>query len=255
MKRLFLFFAALCGYMAVSAQEVTTAATDTLVLSAPPAEMVGDVASEPMTEVVSDLQSYYEPLSACEMFATYRNAEALHLPVMDSHGHVMRMGGWPYYWGGWHAWDLHQGLNVSLGASVFGFFGKNSPSGTGFGQNISMMYAMPLSDRLSLAIGGYFSNLTWARSSYQNAGISAVLGYRFDEHWEAYIYAQKSLVRGDRYPLPLYDISDIGDRIGAAVRYNFSPSFWMQVSVEAVNYDNPTHFHHPVEKFEYKRKP
>ena len=239
--------------MAVSAQEVTTTATDSLVLSAPPTEAVSDEVSEPMTEVVSDLQSYYEPLSAGEMFAQYREAEALHLPEVNSHGHVMGLGRWPYYWGGWHAWDLHQGLNVSLGASVFGFFGKHAPSGTGFGQNISMMYAMPLSDRLSLAIGGYFSNLTWARSSYQNAGISAVLGYRFDEHWEAYLYAQKSLVRGN-YPLPLYDISDIGDRIGAAVRYNFSPSFWMQVSVEAVNYDNPTHFHHPVEKFEYKRK-
>jgi hypothetical protein len=37
-------------------------------------------------------------------------------------------------------------------------------------------------------------------------------------------------------PYPLYDMSNLGDRIGAAVRYNFSPSFSIQVNVESREY-------------------
>lgn len=59
-----------------------------------------------------------------------------------------------------------------------------------------------------------------------------MLGYKFDEHWEGYIFGQKSLVN-TRMPLPLYDIGNIGDRIGAAIKYNFNPSFSIQVSVSA----------------------
>ena len=65
----------------------------------------------------------------------------------------------------------------------------------------------------------------------KDAGLTAMLNYRFDEHWEGYLYGQKSLV-SKRIPLPLYGMSNIGDRIGAAVRYNFSPSFSIQVNVE-----------------------
>lgn len=93
------------------------------------------------------------------------------------------------------------------------------------------MYALPVTDKLSIAIGGYFNNLYWTHNSYRDVGVNAVIGYRFDEHWEGYIYGQKSLVN-KRMPLPLYDVSNIGDRIGAAIRYNVSPSVSVQVSVE-----------------------
>ena len=35
-------------------------------------------------------------------------------------------------------------------------------------------------------------------------------------------------------PYPLYDMQALGDRVGAAVKYNFNPSFSVQVSVEKV---------------------
>lgn len=166
----------------------------------------------------------------------YQHRDSLHLPPLTLNGHVMPIGMYPLSWGGWYWWDLHKGLNVNVGASVFAQFGKHARHGAGFSQNISAMYAMPLTDKLSLAVGGYLNNVYWAHDSYRDAGVSAVLGYQFDENWEAYLYAQKSLVDNNKFhrftPYPLYDMGELRDRIGAAVKYNFSPNFSVQLSVE-----------------------
>ncbi len=159
--------------------------------------------------------------------------DSLRLPTLNRYGQMPTIGMYPLYWGGVYDRNLHEGLNVNLGASVFASFGRHSYRGAGFQQNVSLMYATPLSNKLSLAVGGYMNNLNWHHNNWRDAGLSAVLGYRFDEHWEAYLYGQKSLTSNRRFmPLPLYDMSNLGDRIGAAVKYNFSPSFSIQVSVE-----------------------
>lgn len=158
--------------------------------------------------------------------------DSLHLPTMNSYGQVRPVNMYPLYWGGWSDWNLHSGLNVSLGASVFAQFGKHANHGAGFTQSISAMYAMPITNKLSLAAGGYFNNIYWSHDNYRDAGLSAVLGYQFDEHWEAYLYGQKSLVNDRHIPYSIYDMNNIGDRIGAAVKYNFNPSFSVQLSVE-----------------------
>lgn len=156
--------------------------------------------------------------------------DTLHLPQLNRYGQA-RIGMYPMEWCGTYNWDLHRGLNINIGASVFAILGKHSPyKGAGFGQNISAMYAVPLTGKLSFAAGGYLNNMYWAHSSYRDAGVNAVLGYKFDEHWEAYLYGQKSLTN-KRMPMPLYDMSSLGDRVGAAVRYNFNPNFSIQVSV------------------------
>lgn len=141
----------------------------------------------------------------------------------------------PMGWNNWGWWNLHEGINVSLGASVFSTFGSGDTwSGAGFSQNASLMYATSLSRKLSLAVGGYVTNTSWAHDSYRTAGLSAILDYRFNEHWEAYVYAQKSLVQNKPMPLPLYDLSNIGDRIGIGVEYHFNPSFSVGLSFEQV---------------------
>ncbi len=158
--------------------------------------------------------------------------DSLHLPPLNMRGQVPLMN-YPYNtWWGFDTWQLHKGLNVNLGASVFASFGKGAPKGAGFGQDISLMYATPINDKLSLAIGGWLSNAYWAHDRYTDAGINAVLGYKFNEHWEAYIYGKKSIMNK---PVPYHfrSMQELGDRIGAAVRYNFSPSFSVQVTVEA----------------------
>lgn len=166
--------------------------------------------------------------------------DSLALPRLNMYGRPY-INMYPMEWGGWYGWHLHKGLNVNIGASVFAMFGKGSHyKGAGFSQNISMMYAMPLTGKLSLALGGYFTNTSWSHDSYRDAGINAVLGYRFNERWEAYLFGQKSLVN-KRMPMPLYDVNGLGDRIGAAVKYNFSPSFSIQVSVSSSQYDLPVY--------------
>lgn len=170
--------------------------------------------------------------------------DSLHLPLLNALGQVPTRGylGYCYslpLWGGpgWGFWNLHEGLNVSLGASVFAEFGKHARHGAGFSQQIAMQYAMPLTDKLSLSLGGYLTNVNWQHESMRDAGLSAVLGYKFNEKWEAYVYGQKSLVQTNNYmPRSLYEMEQLGDKIGAAVRYNFSPSFSMQLSFEQTVY-------------------
>ena len=157
----------------------------------------------------------------------------LHLPTLNNLGQMHYINRWPmsYSLAGYQNWDLHQGLNMSLGASVFAGFGKYAPSGAGFAQNVSGMYALPFNDKLSLAFGGYFLNADWGGRNLRDAGLNAVLGYKFNDHWEAYLFGQKSLMR-PKVPWPYYDPMEFGDRLGAALKYNFSPSFSIQLSVE-----------------------
>ena len=114
--------------------------------------------------------------------------------------------------------------------------------GTGFTQDISAMYAMPLTNKLSVALGGYFSNVLFDHTTFRYGGLSAVLNYRFNDHWEAYVYGQKSLVETNRQ-MPLWGMGNIGDRIGAGVIYHVNPTFSFEVNVEY--FDRPV-YHVPV---------
>lgn len=157
----------------------------------------------------------------------------LHLPELNSLGQMHAISRWPVGYGlmGYQNWDLHKGMNLSLGASVFAGFGKYAPSGAGFAQNASGMYAWPINDKLSFAAGVYLLNATWGGFNLRDTGLSGVLSYRFNERWEGYLYGQKSLIR-PKLPYYFYDAHELGDRIGAAVKYNVTPSFYIQLSVE-----------------------
>lgn len=179
-----------------------------------------------------------QPQPSLPDFSPQWVSDSLHLPVLNQYGQMPYINSYPMHWGGYYNWLLHEGLNVNIGASVFASFGKHAPHGAGFQQNISAMYAMPLTNKLSFAIGGYLNNVWWQRNSYRDAGINGVLAYRFNDHWEAYLYGQKSFTDKNRIPWPLYDMSELGDRIGAAVRYNVNPSFSIQVSVEQKDMPN-----------------
>lgn len=159
-------------------------------------------------------------------------ADSLHLPLLNAIGNEPLISCLNDSWWGVGTWRLHKGLNVNLGASVFASFGKGAPKGAGFGQDLSLMYALPITSRLSLAVGGWVSNAYWAHDRFTDAGVSAVLGYKFDDHWEAYVYGRKSVLNKP-VPYRFATMGELGDRIGAAVKYNFSPSFSLQVSVSA----------------------
>ena len=159
--------------------------------------------------------------------------DSLHLPELDDRGRVMNYNYYPYYFGGtWSNWRLHEGLNLSLGASIFSQFGKHAYGGVGFAQSLSVQYATALTSRLSIAVGGYLDNMYWANTTFRDAGMTAVLGYKFNEQWEGYVYGQKSIVTNVPIPPYLQDLNEMGDRIGAALRYNITPNISVQMSVE-----------------------
>ena len=159
--------------------------------------------------------------------------DSLHLPELDDRGRVISYGYYPYYFGGtWSNWRLHEGLNLSLGASIFSQFGKHAYGGVGFSQNLSVQYATALTSRLSIAVGGYLDNMYWANTTFRDAGMTAVLGYKFNEQWEGYVYGQKSIVTNVPIPPYLQELNEMGDRIGAALRYNITPNISVQMSVE-----------------------
>lgn len=229
MRRFSLLLAAMAVCMASLAQEVLVSTAS---------EIEESVADSLATDVYSaGVMRQYAPVDFTMPYdepLMYAN-DSLHLPLLTSDGRVFPIIHFPFYhygWGGMGTWNLHQGLNASLSASVFAQFGKKANRGAGFAQSISAMYATPLTPRLSLAVGGYLNNVYWSHAPMRDAGLSAVMGYRFDDHWEAYLYGQKSLVESRNIPLPLYDMGALGDRIGAAVRYQVNPSFSIGVSVE-----------------------
>lgn len=170
-----------------------------------------------------------------------------------------------YGWGG----TLHEGLNTSIGLSAFVTTGKHVPHRGGFTQDINLTYLSPLSKdkKLWMAAGGYLNNMNWGGDSYHDAGLYAMLGYRFNEHWEAYAYGQLSLTNNYSrlytpyyygYPyggygmygpmsfntMPLgYGMGTPGANVlGAGVRYSPNKNFSIGINIEGVWYDNHTPF-------------
>lgn len=177
---------------------------------------------------------------------------------------------------------LHEGLNVSLGASAFATFGKYAPHKGGFTQNINVSYLAPLTKdgKLWLNIGGYLNNMNYGGDSYRDAGIYGILDYQIDEHWETYVYGQLSLSNnynnywnrynywdspygyrwGGGYYSPAYymDSPTMGYGMGAAganvlgagVNYHFNDKFTLGVRVEGVWYNTPNTFEYS-HKYDY----
>lgn len=152
--------------------------------------------------------------------------------------------------------SLHQGMNASIGLSVMAGFGKNAPKGAGFSQKINATYLTPIGKKAWLAAGGFVNHLNWDGMNVTNGGLYAELGYRFNDHWAAYVYGQKSLVNNGSngyygynglygYPglwgnpyyydygygyMPGYN--PFGDKLGAAVQWTPNSKFSFQLSVE-----------------------
>lgn len=130
--------------------------------------------------------------------------------------------------GSYNDWALHRGLNASLSASAIIGLGRHA--GSGFANNFALMYADSITSKLTYNLGGYYSFLNYSGCQLRDAGLTAMLNYRFDEHWEATAFFQKSLMQ-PTLPPPLYWVSDVSDKIGASLRYNFNPAVSVSVSV------------------------
>lgn len=151
------------------------------------------------------------------------------LPPLTMRGTIAH---YPYYNGlmtGFYDWELHPGLNASLSAAAIIGLGHNA--GAGFANSMAVAYAGNITPKLSYSIGGYTSFVDYASHVMRDAGLTAMLNYRFNDHWEAAVFAQKSVLK-PQVPAHLYYwMDDVGDKIGASVRYNINPSFSIGLSV------------------------
>lgn len=204
----------------------------------------------PATEAAEEEPEYLNGMVPVPSFGADAPADSLHLPTLDNSGRVPNHRWWYHPWAfGGYGWDLHEGLNVSLGLSAFTSFGRNSFSGTA--ERLAAVYAKPINKKLSFAVGGYLNNINSGIGSYREGGLTAVLDYRFNDRWEAYIYGQKSLVNSSDsrfqrnwlspYGYMFSPFDNAGDRIGAGLRYHFNESTYLEVQVDWANY--PDDFH------------
>ena len=94
-----------------------------------------------------------------------------------------------------YGWGLHKGLNLSIDLSVFATFGKNAPHWGGFTQTINATYLTPLTkdNKLWMALGTYINNINYGSDNFHDGGVYGMLGYKFNEHWEAFVYGQVSV--------------------------------------------------------------
>src|SRR3712207_5576772 len=93
-------------------------------------------------------------------------ADSLRLPELDYNGRVRSINSWcyPMFGYGIGNWDVHQGININLGLSAFTSFGKHNFSG--WGRNFSAVYAKPINNKLSIALGGYLNSISSGRGNY-----------------------------------------------------------------------------------------
>lgn len=147
-------------------------------------------------------------------------------------------------------------FHASANLSVMAGFGKGAPHGAGFAQNIDAWYTTPLGNKGWLTAGGYLNHINWDGINATGGGVYAELGYRFDDHWSAYVYGRKSVVNsgvagyGCYYGYPFYGgyygynglngYNPFGDKLGAAVRWTPNPNFSLQISVEKDWFPKPT---------------
>lgn len=128
----------------------------------------------------------------------------------------------------------YPGLNMTLSVAV-----TVSPgAGSGFSNSLSIAYADSIMSRLSYAVGGYAHHYSWNGRSFSDTGLTAMLNYRFDEHWEATLYVQKGFVEPRTPMMPYWMLDEMADKIGAEVCYHFSPAFSVGVSVWRISYSD-----------------
>lgn len=137
---------------------------------------------------------------------------------------------------GFATWELHKGLNASVGLNVTFSPSRYAPSGVGFGQDAAFMYATPVSKRVSIAGGLYASHMDWGFLSYKDVGIAGVAAFKVSERISIYAYGNKSLMPQRMpyyYPLPYFST----DRLGGMVNFKLGESASISIGVEGRKYN------------------
>lgn len=142
----------------------------------------------------------------------------------------------PFWRGiGGNSWWLHEGFNAQLSLSLSVGLGKGAPGGVGFGQSAAFAYALPLTDRLSVAAGIYGENWDWGPARLTDVGFAASVAYRLTDAISLYAYGTKSFLPRHQLPakgpFPLF-WNPGGDRIGAMIDFKLGGNASIQIGVE-----------------------
>ena len=157
------------------------------------------------------------------------------IPVMDVV--PFSMYGISPYGCGYMGWNLHKGFNASIGMNVTFSPDKYAPSGVGFGQNAAFMYAVPVTDRLSVAAGIYASNFNWGFINCRNVGFAGVAAFKVSDRISVYAYGNKSFVpKRPPRSCPMPDFAP--DRLGGMVNFKLGESASVSFGVEGVRCRN-----------------
>lgn len=93
------------------------------------------------------------------------------------------------------------------------------------------MYAVPITERLSVAGGLYASNMDWGFLRYHTVGIAGVAAYKLTDRISIYAYGNKSFTPQRPpyyYPLPNY----APDRIGGMINFKVGESSSFSIGIE-----------------------
>lgn len=140
---------------------------------------------------------------------------------------------WMPFGGGGGMWNLHQGLNAEIEAGVIVGFGRNNPfKGGSFFTDISLLYAQPINDRLSYAIGGDVSRFRMWNDDIFNTRIQGMLNYKINDRLDATMYGIHNVpsLSSDRQAFgPLFDRTSA---IGAALTWKCTDKATFGISFE-----------------------
>lgn len=188
-------------------------------------------AQESVTRVKAD------SLPARERLESDTLSVPLKAPVLSAGTVPFSMYGMTPFDYAYTAWELHKGFNASVGLNVTFSPSRYAPSGAGFGQNAAFMYAVPVTDRLSVAAGIYANNFNWGFIDYRNVGFAAVAAFKVNERVSLYAYGNKSFMPKRSalyYPLPDF----APDRLGGMVNFKLGESSSISFGVEGIRYPN-----------------
>jgi len=142
---------------------------------------------------------------------------------------------WSAPYGG--TWRLHEGFNAQFSLGLTVGLGRHAPRGAGFSRSAAFVYAVPLTQRLSVAAGVYAGRMDWGALRQTEVGAAALVAYRVSPAVSLYGYVAKSFYprrEGCGGPFPLF-LPAGGDRIGAVAEFKLGDRAAIQVGVECAS--------------------
>ena len=146
----------------------------------------------------------------------------------------------PWRFVGYGTWNVHEGLNANLDLGVVAAASKNSPMRAGsFYTDLSLLYAKPLSERWTAALGTTLSRFSLWHQQQNIVSFEGLVNYMFNEHFSASVFATYNLGDYQAMPLrygwmgmgPMNDYLPAKSTVGLQFNYKVNPSLSFHVSV------------------------